>query len=417
MRRKGQEKRSSSEAPYIPPVSPHILFFAIYNSIYYFPLLLAFIWGYGEGGVETALNFTTNTMIKITVIYLAGFLAFVTGAKFSSILQYLGARKLSRFRKSSGLTLSLSDMVAVAILCIIFIFSKILLIPLGVYQQYAFDTDQMTGGAWSFSMACSESLLFVSILVLFSKYRHRVIAFGALTLLNGANLLHGTRVFFIIAILALSFYAYARGHLPIRRLIVAAPVAFTAVLGVTYIVFLKRATSTSQGLFSLSKLASPLVYESVFSQLSLVNAINHVEIWASGGGLRFFSDAFLNSLPRILAPDKDNLTFIGKYSYLSPMGAFNGYAQGLMYFGIFFPGLYFVFGLIAGWLHKKAKTSGWWLTLYVYFTADFLFRIMRDGYLIPIKMIINAVQIVCFLILFRLLIQSPRMTVLEERVS
>jgi len=34
--------------------------------------------------------------------------------------------------------------------------------------------------------------------------------------------------------------------------------------------------------------------------------------------------------------------------------------------------------------------------IYVYFVCDFLFRIMRDGYLIPIKMIINTIVILVF---------------------
>jgi hypothetical protein len=110
-------------------------------------------------------------------------------------------------------------------------------------------------------------------------------------------------------------------------------------------------------------------------------------------------------MPRFLAPDKDNMTYIAKLGYLSPMGAFNGYAQGLIYFGLLFPVFYFALGLTASWLYLRARTNGWWLVIYAYFTSDFLFRIMRDGYLIPIKMLINSLQIVCILIVWRSLLR------------
>jgi hypothetical protein len=52
----------------------------------------------------------------------------------------------------------------------------------------------------------------------------------------------------------------------------------------------------------------------------------------------------------------------------------------------------------------KAKQSSWWFILYVYFTAAFLFRIMRDGFDIPFKMIINVMQLLALLYVSRYLV-------------
>jgi hypothetical protein len=94
-----------------------------------------------------------------------------------------------------------------------------------------------------------------------------------------------------------------------------------------------------------------------------------------------------------MLPGKDQLLFTNQFVDLSPLGAFSGYAQGLIYFGIFFPFLYLVLGIIAGWLQRRASHSQFWSAIYVYFICDFLFRIMRDGYVMPVKMLLDALVI------------------------
>ena len=113
----------------------------------------------------------------------------------------------------------------------------------------------------------------------------------------------------------------------------------------------------------------------------------------SGSPLHFFLDALYFSTPRFLLPGKDELLFTDQFTDLSPLGAFSGYAQGLIYFGIFFPFFYFALGMISGWLQRRARHSQFWSVIYVYFICDFLFRIMRDGYAIPIKMVLNTLVI------------------------
>ena len=76
---------------------------------------------------------------------------------------------------------------------------------------------------------------------------------------------------------------------------------------------------------------------------------------------------------------------------------------------------YFSLGVVETWLYRKAQKSSWWFILSTYFTADFLFRIMRDGFDIPMKMMINAMQLLALLYvsryLFALIPSRPQMRV------
>jgi hypothetical protein len=191
--------------------------------------------------------------------------------------------------------------------------------------------------------------------------------------------------------------------LSIRRLVIAGPIASISLLGLTYFIFLVRSSVSVGGGLTAAKLLSPLVYESVFSQVSLVGTFNAPKVWGTTySNISFIFDVLVNSMPRFLVPDKDAMLYINNYAYLSPLGGFNGYAQGLIYFGLFLPIFYFIIGVFASFLYRKARSSGWWLVIYIYFSAGFLFRIiMRDGYLIPTKGMINCFEIIGILILWR----------------
>jgi hypothetical protein len=190
-------------------------------------------------------------------------------------------------------------------------------------------------------------------------------------------------------------------------MLIYGPLATAGVLFFAYGVFLSRSGVSLEGALSAAKLVSPLVYESLFSQLSLLNVLNSPDLVTPlGNTIDFVRDVALNTTPRFALAEKDELQFFSSLVDLSPLGAFNGYAAGLIYFGLFFGVFYFVLGSVARWLYSQAMRSQWWLIVYAYFTADFLFRIMRDGYLIPIKMLINALQILLLLTIFRLLLQQ-----------
>jgi hypothetical protein len=252
-------------------VAPHSLLFLLFNLFYFAPLLGVMLFSYSEGGAAKAADLDWDVIRKITYIYLLGSFAFVCGSRFGPFLGLVTTRPIAqRALRLIGLNRPFR------LLCLatigMFLLSKVLLRPLGVYSEYAFVTDSMTGGVWSFSMFCSESLLLLSIVVLFSSARRNVSWFLILTGINGINLLHGTRIFFIIAGITFCFYQYVRGNLTFKIAILA----FGGVLLVSYLVFLSRSqVEMDDQTFSFAPLISPIVFESIFSQLSLVGTIRH----------------------------------------------------------------------------------------------------------------------------------------------
>lgn len=256
----------------------------------------------------------------------------------------------------------------------------------------------MTNSVWSFSMFCSECILLLSILALFSRARHNVRWFLAFSLLNAVNLLHGTRIFFMIAGLAFCFYGFVRRKLNWRLLLAAG----VGVVAVGYVVFLTRSNEqVDTDSFSFARVISPIMFESIFSQLGLFEVVRNPHIWdAFGSPANLLLDAVYFLVPRFMLPGKDQMLFLDRFNGLNPLGAFSGYAQGLIYLGFLFPLFYFVLGRIASWLFRQSKSSSLWTVAYVYFICDFLFRVMRDGYIIPIKMMIDGLIILATIKLF-----------------
>lgn len=384
------------------PVRPHVLFFIVYNALYFVPLFLVFFLGYYQSGVEEIVAISGTTMRRICLTYSAGIAAFTLGA-YAPVFLHWSMRGCSLHAPHPRwLQTGVAEKIAVFILCIVFLASKLSLVPLGVYQDYAFDTGSMVGGPWTFSAFCSEAMILAGIIFLFSKGKHRLLNFSIIGVLNGINLLHGTRVFFMSTVMVLVLYGYVRGIVTFKRAVLYGPIVFALVLLLAYVVFLTRSHVDATGAFSAPAVVSPIVYESVFSQMSLIGVVGPNRVWDSfGHPLRFVLDVFLFTLPRQLLPEKESFLFIGRFNYLSPLGAFNGYAQGIIYFGFLFPFFYFFVGLMGSLLYKKSHQSPWWLVLYIFYSADFLLHIMRDGYLIPMKMLINTAECILILIVWR----------------
>jgi hypothetical protein len=377
-------------------LAPHSGLFLFFNVAYFLPLLGVLLFNYSEGGTTTAADLDHATAYRIAGIYLAGTCAFLLGSRLDLsrvwATSFRDHRVLRLFRIDFAFR-TICSAVVVALLL-----SKILLIRQGVYSEYAFDTDSMTGGVWSFSMFCAESILFLSIAVLFSRARRNILWFFALTAVNGINLLHGTRIFTMIAGVVFCFYLYVRGKFNLRLAILAAALA----LALAYVVFITRSgPAAGDDALSAARVISPLMYEGVFSQISLIQAVHNSYLWMHiGSPLNFFTDILYFVTPRLFLPQKETLLYADRFADLSPLGAFSGYAQGLIYFGVCFPIFYFVLGALAAWLFRKARSSSFWSVIYVYFACDFMFRVMRDGYIIPVKMLINSLMILAFVALW-----------------
>jgi len=379
-----------------------MLFFLAYNALYLVPLLLAYFFAYTEGGVGDFLAIDSETILKICLIYFCGMAAFFAGSSSYNFVTWSVKSVSPAIPRPSWHRLIFSDKLLIIVVCVVFLASKVALVPLGVYSTYAFDTDSMTGGLWSFSTFCSETMILSAIIVLFSDAKHRLRLFIVITAINGINLLHGTRIFFISSVMCLALYGYVCGKVTVKRMVVYGPVCFAAVLMLGYAVFLSRSAVSTSGAFSFTKVISPIVYESVFSQISLIEVVRHPSNWElTGHPFNFLLDNFLSVAPRALVPAKDSLLYIYKFSSLSPLGAFSGYAEGIIYLGLLFPLFYFILGLTGSYLYRKSQDGSWWFLLYIFFTSDFLLHIMRDGYLIPIKMFINSVEWILIFIWWR----------------
>jgi hypothetical protein len=386
------------------PIAPHLLFFWIYNLIYFVPLVATYTWGYAQGGAVEAIALDSRSFSTIVFVYVEGLFAFTLGSIFTKYLlnQVNGQSSDKPYQFP---TIGVTEQIGIVLIVAAYIAAKAALVPLGFYNIYAFNLIESTNGVWSLSMAFAEFLLLCSTLVLLSKARHNALGYAALSFLNGVNLLHGTRIIFIVNLMVTVLYLYLRGIFTLRRMLIIGPFAFLAVLLLAYAVFLSR--SGASGSLTAAAIISPIVYESLFSQLSLRNVVNSPEIMNSTGTiLNFIVDMALGSMPRILVPDKDALQYVDQFAYLSPLGAFNGYAAGLIYFGVFWPIFYLLLGGMASWLYVRAKTNPYWLVLYAYFTGDVLFRFMRDGYTIPIKILINIVELLVVLLTFRALMRG-----------
>jgi hypothetical protein len=380
-------------------IAPHCWLFILLNLVYFLPVLVVALFDYSEGGVSDAADLNLRLAGKLAAVYVLGTLAFLLGSKLSTPASVTVRRRIIP-RSLKLFNLNEPFWVVCGVLVVLLMLTKWLLVPTGVYSEYAFDTGSMTSSLWTFSMFCSESVLFLSIVILFSNFRRNIWWFLLLTAANGINLLHGTRIFFMIAGLAFWFYLYIRGKLTFRLSIVG----FVSALAVGYVVFLFRSNVDLDNQTSSTwlRVISPIMFESVFSQLSLIELIKHPGLWGVwGSATNFFLDASYFLTPRFLLPTKDQLLFIDRFSDLSPLGAFSGYAQGLIYFGYLSAAFYFFLGVTAGRLLSRASSSELWSAIYVYFTCDFLFRIMRDGYIIPIKMLINSLGILLFILCFR----------------
>jgi hypothetical protein len=388
-------------------IPPHVVLFLIYNVLYFVPLIVSFLLGPEEAGVGDVLNISSKIIGEVCVIYGLGICAFLVGTYWRRLLGSCIGKKTYALIDLRRPHFDALSKLSVMLFCAIFCVSKILIIPTGVYSNYGVGDEFMSGSAWSFSIICSELLIVLSIVALFSEDRHNVRWFIFLSLLNGINLLHGTRFFFIIGCFVGIVYAYTRRLIKFRNIVtVGLPAAFL-VLVLSYLVFLYRShgSSDSQGSTVVAVL-SPIIFESVFSQISLINTLTMSGIITLTGHVLDFVSALITiDIPRFLIPDKDTLfrPSIDLIS-LSPLGAFNGYAYGLITFGIFFPLYYLLWGAVADWLYKMSRQSSIWTIIYVYFTAGYMFRIMRDGYVIPLKLLSNVLEfIVVAILLARLL--------------
>ncbi|MEI6207089.1 MAG: O-antigen polymerase [Desulfuromonadales bacterium] len=397
-------------------LQPHAFFFLLINMVYLLPIILAIAIDFREGDVHLVLNFDIEILKKIVSIYLIAILSFIFGTVLWSWARKSCNKNESEPFISMVYPLTNYYYIPLIIVSLIFLMTKIALIPKGAYNAYAFDTDAMTGGIWTFSMFCSEILVFMSIPVILSSRKNKWLIFALVALISSVNLLHGTRFFFIIMMILPCYYLYISNKIKFSTLLLYSPLVIISLLFLSYLIFLKRSNVDVGWVhFDFLKIISPVMYESIFSQMSLINVLAN-NVWSDFGSIHnLFLDIFYLTIPRILFPNKDEVQFIADYAYLSPMGAFSGYAHGLLYLGYFYWIFYLVLGFVGSYLYEKAKYSSVFFVLYVYYVCDFLFRVMRDGYIIPSKMLINCIIMFFILILYEKYAKSILIQIIKNK--
>jgi oligosaccharide repeat unit polymerase len=383
---------------------PHSFFFILYNLIYLLPLLSFQSIEYSEGGIDK-LNFPSAILTQAAIIYSIGIISFVVGAEFPRFFSMPQVPQ-NILKDNTERNLSPQFKILVVISVLIYLATKVALRSIGVYENYSFDAGTQVGGIWSFSAFMSEILVFLTGVILVSNDKSKKIMVLFMYLIVAINILHGTRMFTLALTLMLLVYFLLKKGLKLSQFILySIPLSIVGLVSF-YLVFLyrSRVNLNTADYFTISKIFGPIVYESVFTQMSLVYLLID-DNWPREGALfSFFMDLFTFTLPRFFSPDKDTASIISSgYRELSPYGGFSGYASGLIYFGVFFFVFYFSLGLFSTFMYKQSKSSKIYLALYIYLVGDILYRITRDGYMVTFKALITAPVIILFLLLARTL--------------
>lgn len=410
MMRRLRRRRAVATVPPQPPSQnslsrrlPHFWLFVIVNVNYCGPVLIAYYLAFSEGGVGQVLNIGPTEITRFAAVYVLSVLSFWAGAAFvrglplHAVDKRLNAAPYAQFRNGSPMGLrAMTVIISVALVA-----CKIALIPSGVYSQYIFDGDLVAGPIWTASMFLSEALVIFLVGHLISEKTLASPYFIGGVLCLSINLLHGTRIFDVALALCVVVYFWIQVGFN-RRVLAYTGIGIAALFAVLYLAFATRTDyHYSDDAGTLTMLASPVAYEAVFSQMSLLGFLQGDQVTVFGHPLDFISDTISWVLPRFLNPDKDSAGLLGQYADLAPVGAFSGHASGLIYFGYSLGIYYFLVGAFGSWLQRKAKTNPISFIIYLYFCADILFRMMRDSLIYPIKYFLNdAILLIVGIYLF-----------------
>ena len=372
---------------------PHVWLFMAVNLGYSIPVLIAYLLSFNEGGVENVLDLSTWEIIRFTLVYAFSSVAFLCGAIFARKLPFIARdRKLNdasyaQFHK--GVPTGLR--VGVGFLSLMLVVFKILIIPTGVYSEYIFDADLGAGPFWTISMFLSESLVIFLLAIMIAEGTIVSAYFIGGSLCLSINLLHGTRIFDVVLVFGVIFYIWIQFGFRLRGFVLTV-LGLIATFAVLYLTFVSRANyKYSEDSNIMTKIISPVTYEAVFSQMSLIGFLQLDQISLFGYPIDFLTDTISWILPRFINPNKDDGGLLSQYAYLAPVGAFSGHAAGLIYFGYSLAAYYFWVGAFGSWLQRRAKKSPIYFVVFVYFCSDILFRMMRDGLIYPIKYFSNSV--------------------------
>lgn len=378
---------------------PHSVFFVIFNLIYVIPVIYVFIFGYDQGGVTDHISIDDELIVQMLWFYLAMFVSFFSG---SALFGYGLKVKNGLF----NVVKADSDVVfkfVIYSVCLCLLFTKVILYREGVYGSYAFDSGAMSSKAWTISMGLSELLVVLYVYSLLAGHaKHAFLIFIFISL----NLLHGTRIFFLITVLIYLFHSiYYIKRFTKKQIILLSTVLFFFLLGLFFLIFVYRSgVSLDIDNINYELLFSPIVYESLFNQISFLKMLEFLNSGAVGfSPLMFLHDVVFFTLPNFFSGSKYSILYVSKFGELSPLGGLSGYASAIIYFSWYAPVWYFLLGSICSILLRFSRGIRFVIIskmLYVYFVCDTLFRFHRDPYYIAAKMLVNNFMFVAVVFLF-----------------
>lgn len=392
------------------------LFFA-YNILYLVPIILVYYGILGDDAFENFVYYNyRGVLLSIVFVYLIGIVSFCAGDLFALMLK-MNSPKYAYVRSKDMLRQKLVTLDeglfgflfrCFALLAMLgHLIMKYLLIGEGVYHEYAFDSGKMATHTWNISAFFSE-LLIILFVYFYSIYKCKrtvknLLIVSTMVLAESINLLHGTRIFILVMILTMLIIDGMIDRIKWKKigfLIVLSTVLF-------YAVYIYRSNiSIDMNEISISHFIKPILYESVFSQLSLANIMRY-NLIGYGSIVELAQKIMLKLIPRPLLPEKDDvISSLSIYSDidLSPLGAFSGYGQLLIYCGWFYFVVLFMLGFIGGLLKRYSSHPFFFLT-FVYYSGNFMFRFMRDGIVIPIKILTNFLAILLvFMVIYEIII-------------
>lgn len=387
---------------------PHSILFLIFNLAYILPVAYVHFLGFSQGGVEQIFDSDPSKLSNMMIFYAISLFFFLA----SSSLFGFGVRCKKIIWQSEFKLPGIIKVIFFAVL-VSLVLSKILLYPEGVYSSYAFDSGAMSSRVWNISMGLSELGVIIFVFCLVTKnIRFAYLTFFVVSL----NLLHGTRIFTLILLLIIIFYVLfiSRKYSKIKLLLFLC-VFFCVVIVSFLIVFIMRSNVAIDNI-SLDLIISPIVYESLFNQISFIrmlDLLNHGSVPFAPQML--FFDSAIFTLPSFSNVEKASLMYINNFGELSPLGGLSGYASAIIYFSNYSFLWYFLLGGISSLLLRATSSTNFVIfsrVVYIYFVCDSLFRFNRDPWFIVIKMLSNNI----FFLAIVLMIIAIKMRLEKRRV-
>ncbi|RJP88856.1 O-antigen polymerase, partial [Salmonella enterica subsp. enterica serovar Schwarzengrund] len=263
---------------------PHTFMFLIFNIVYMLPVAYVHFFGFSLGGVEEIFNGDPSMLADMMVFYVAVLFFYLAG---SALLGFGIKNKNIQWIIAFDLPVIVKILFSLVLFSIVL--SKVLLYPEGVYSSYAFDSGAMASRVWNISMGLSELGIIIFTFCLVTKN----IKFAVVTfLIVSLNLLHGTRIFTLILLLMIIFYIiFINKRISKLKLFIILSIFFSAIVISFLIIFIIRSNVSIDNI-NIDLILSPIVYESLFNQISFMRMLD----WLHQGAVPFapqmlFSDS------------------------------------------------------------------------------------------------------------------------------